>query len=262
MVSPMVEYRISEVAERSGFSPSTLRFYESVDLLPEPVRSQGGYRVYDDHDLDRLRFIGRAKQLGLPLEEIRELVGVWDDGACALVQDRLRQLVADKIEQVESRVSELSALSGDLRGALSALPQPSPDGPCGPDCGCVPRSADVVPGPVPVSLRTARPVDTPSDWTTAAVACTLTGTEQPARLEQWRELLVEAVRTPTTEGMSMMFPPDPELAGRLAELAAREQQSCSFLGFHLTLSVDALVLEVRAATDAQDMVRSLFGEAV
>jgi len=253
-------YRISQLAERSGFSASTLRFYESVDLLPEPARSQGGYRVYDDHDLDRLQFIGRAKALGLPLEEIRELVGVWDDGACDPVQHRLRQLLVDKIEEVESRVSELNAWSGDLSGALSALPQHSPDGPCGPDCGCVPQSANLAPGSVAVSLMAARPLDTPSDWATAAVACTLSGIEQPARLEQWRELLADAVRIPSANGMSLRFPPDPGLAGRLAELAAREQQCCSFFGFHLTLSVDSLVLEVRAPAAAQDMVHSLFGE--
>lgn len=88
----------------------------------------------------------------------------------------------------------------------------------------------------------------------------LTGVEQPARLQAWREVIAMADGTPTADGMSLVFSPDPVPAGRLAELAARGQQCCPFLGFHLTLSTDALVLEVRAPTDAVDMVRSLFGQ--
>jgi DNA-binding transcriptional MerR regulator len=253
----VTEYQISEVARRSGFSTSTLRFYETVGLLARPARSQGGYRVYDEQVLDRLRFIGRAKQLGLPLEEIRELVIVWDGGACASVQVRLRQLLADKIDEVQDRVAEFSVLSDELADARSALGQSSPDGPCGPDCGCVPRSTDSTPSPVAAPPVPARPPDASS----APVMCTLTGTDQPARFREWREVIAGSVRTPSADGMSLAFAPDPQLAGRLAELAAREQQCCSFLGFRLALTADALILEVRAAPDAQDVVRSLFGEA-
>lgn len=125
-------------------------------------------------DLGRLQFIGRGKVLGLPLEEIRELVGSWDDGACAPVQDRLRRLLADKIEDVQNRVNELNALSADLSQTMLGLPQPSPLGPCGPDCGCVPLSAELAAGPVAVSLMPSRPLDIPipPTWAEAPVACT------------------------------------------------------------------------------------------
>ena len=58
--------RISDLAARSGFTTSTLRYYEQVGLLAATQRSSGGYRLYDEAALVRLRFIDRAKQLGLP----------------------------------------------------------------------------------------------------------------------------------------------------------------------------------------------------
>lgn len=73
---------ISELAARSGFSASALRYYEQVGLLSAAERTRGGYRLYEESALSRLRFIDRAKSLGLPLEEIRELVAVWDGGLC------------------------------------------------------------------------------------------------------------------------------------------------------------------------------------
>jgi hypothetical protein len=58
-------YRISELAERTGFSASALRFYEQAGLLSASERSAGGYRLYDQAAVERLAFIARAKQLGL-----------------------------------------------------------------------------------------------------------------------------------------------------------------------------------------------------
>ena len=63
---------ISEAAERTGFSPSALRFYEQHGLV-RPARTASGYRSYGDADLERLGFIGRAKGFGLSLDEITEL---------------------------------------------------------------------------------------------------------------------------------------------------------------------------------------------
>ena len=60
--------RIAEVAERSGFSPATLRYYEELDLLPAPARTPAGCRAYDESVLGRLAFIARARSLGCTLE--------------------------------------------------------------------------------------------------------------------------------------------------------------------------------------------------
>jgi DNA-binding transcriptional MerR regulator len=150
--------RISELAERSGFSASALRYYEQAGLLPEAARTSGGYRCYGPEALGRLRFIARAKQLGLPLEEIRELAAVWDAGSCAPVQDRLARLLAEKITEVDARIAELSAFRSQLAAARDGLGSHTPDGPCDDGCGCLadPSTAGQPPGPQLVELLPTR----------------------------------------------------------------------------------------------------------
>ncbi|MDQ1466938.1 MAG: hypothetical protein QOH10_1353 [Actinomycetota bacterium] len=74
----MSTYTIGEVAERTGFSTSSLRYYEGIGLVAPATRTESGYRVYDDQTLSRLAFIARAKQLGCSLAEITDLAGIWD----------------------------------------------------------------------------------------------------------------------------------------------------------------------------------------
>lgn len=144
----MSTYRISELARLTGVPASTLRFYEQAGLLPA-ARTGSGYRVYDEESVRRLEFIGSAKQLGLPLEEIRELLGAWEHGVCADVRERLRPLVAARIDEAHRRIAELSAFAARLAAVHDELSGPAPAGACGPGCGCVPA------GPVLVEL--ARP---------------------------------------------------------------------------------------------------------
>jgi DNA-binding transcriptional MerR regulator len=134
---------------------STLRFYEQVGLLPA-ARTGSGYRVYDEDAVRRLEFIGSAKHLGLPLEEIRELLGAWEQGVCAQVRERLRPLIAERIAEAERRIAELSAFTAHLAAVHEELDGPAPAAACGPGCGCV--SAEP-PGPVLVELARPRPAD-------------------------------------------------------------------------------------------------------
>jgi MerR family transcriptional regulator, copper efflux regulator len=153
----MGEYRISQLAERTGFSASTLRFYEQAGLLPDTARTPGGYRTYDDRAVDRLRFIARAKQLGLPLEEIRDLTAVWDSGSCAPVQDRLAAQLTGKLAEVRRRVAELTAFGDQLEAARDGLGRHTPDGCCDDTCGCLGPTGSVPPAPQIVPLMRARP---------------------------------------------------------------------------------------------------------
>ena len=66
--------KIGELARHTGLSIKTIRYYESRGLLEQPPRTEGGYRLYGPEEVARLRFVQRAKLLGLTLEEIRELV--------------------------------------------------------------------------------------------------------------------------------------------------------------------------------------------
>jgi DNA-binding transcriptional MerR regulator len=145
-------YRISELARRTGNPASTLRFYEQAGLLPAH-RTTANYRVYDEAAVARLEFIGGAKLLGLPLEEIRELLGVWEQGVCGEVRQRLRPLVAARIAEAQRRIAELSAFAARLAAVHEELGGPAPVAVCEPGCGCVP--ADSV-GPVLVELAGPR----------------------------------------------------------------------------------------------------------
>lgn len=120
----MTVLRISQLAERSGVPATTLRFYESEGLLPAG-RTPAGYRVYGDEAVARLEFIGAAKQLGLPLAEIGELLAVRESGACAEVKADLRPRLAASLADVNRRIAELTLFAESLRAArdrLAALP--------------------------------------------------------------------------------------------------------------------------------------------
>ncbi|HEX5912251.1 MAG TPA: MerR family DNA-binding protein [Rubrobacter sp.] len=90
------------LAKRAGIGPEAVRYYESIGLLDEPHRTQAGYRVYEEGDLSRLRFIQRAKELGFSLEDIRELIALrFDDGSdCSEVEHRAERRLADISERI------------------------------------------------------------------------------------------------------------------------------------------------------------------
>ncbi|MDW5328279.1 MerR family transcriptional regulator [Plantactinospora sp. KLBMP9567] len=70
--------QIGEVAERTGLSLRTIRYYEEVDLVVPSARSQGGFRLYTDEDVDRLQVIKRMKPLDFSLDQMRELLEIVD----------------------------------------------------------------------------------------------------------------------------------------------------------------------------------------
>ena len=78
----------AELANRSGCNIETIRYYEKIGVLPDPPRSVSGYRLYDEKRLVRLRFILRARELGVPIEEIRGPLDLVDGGTqtCAEVR--------------------------------------------------------------------------------------------------------------------------------------------------------------------------------
>jgi MerR family transcriptional regulator, copper efflux regulator len=138
-------YTIGETAERSGFSASALRYYEGIGLVDPPARTASGYRLYDDGTLARLSFIARAKQLGCTLEEITDLVGIWDGERCGPVQRRFHDLVTDKLAETQRQIAELTALADQLRHAALQLSGPATDGPCDERCACVTLEGAVAP---------------------------------------------------------------------------------------------------------------------
>lgn len=133
----MGSYTIGQVAERTGVSASALRYYEQIGLVVPADRTDAGYRLYDESVLARLAFVARAKQLGCSLDEITDLVGLWDGERCGPVQRRFHDLVTAKLASAERQIAELTALVGQLRDAAARLAGPPVDAPCSEACACL-----------------------------------------------------------------------------------------------------------------------------
>ena len=104
--------RISELATRTGTTAKTLRFYEESALLSEPVRTQNGYRDYDEGAISRIQFVRSGQAIGLTLAEIRNLIDIRQDGAspCSAATDLLDQ----NLTAITKRIGELKILKRDL----------------------------------------------------------------------------------------------------------------------------------------------------
>lgn len=96
----------------------TIRYYESIGLLPQPPRIDTGYRIYGGEDEARLVFIRTAQHLGLSLEEIREVLRLRDQGTAPC--DHVRGALREQIRTVSRRMAELRRLRDELR-ALEAV---------------------------------------------------------------------------------------------------------------------------------------------
>ncbi len=110
--------QIGELAQQTKTPIDTIRYYEKETLLEKPKRSDGGYRLYSNEAVERLKFIRKAQQLGLTLSEIREIIGCSREGlgpCCALV----RELFEKKIQEFEIKISELSRMKRNIEKLLS-----------------------------------------------------------------------------------------------------------------------------------------------
>jgi DNA-binding transcriptional MerR regulator len=236
--------------------PTTLRFYEQAGLLPAR-RSPAGYRLYGEESVERLSFIASGKHLGLPLEEIRALLQVWEDGLCTDVRERLRPMPLARIAEAERRAGDLEMFSGRLRAALAEIVGPPRSGRCDPGCGFLHSKQEPTPVPVELKARSKEPVAVSGP---TAIACTLSVDDQASRIGQWRQLLAGA-HAEVIEGGRRRFHVAAQLAGPLAELAAAEQRCCAFFLFTLRLGAGGLRFEVHAPAEAAALVAEVFGVA-
>lgn len=104
--------KIGEVAKATGFSAKTITFYEGEGLIPEPPRTESGYRSYAEPDVARLAFILKAKRLGLSLDEIKGILRLHDLSEPTCVH--VRSLLEEKVAQIEKAIQDLMGFKGEL----------------------------------------------------------------------------------------------------------------------------------------------------
>lgn len=104
--------KIGAASSASGISERMIRHYEKIGLMPKAARRDSGYRDYDDRDLHTLRFIGRARDAGFPIEEIRQLLALWHDRERSSAD--VKALALARAAELKKKAKELEAMRRSL----------------------------------------------------------------------------------------------------------------------------------------------------
>ncbi len=104
---------IGQAAAASGVSAKMIRYYESIGLISAVTRTEAGYRVYSDADVHTLRFIRRARDLGFSVEQITNLLALWQDRSRASAE--VKRIALQHVEELERKMSEIAEMANTLR---------------------------------------------------------------------------------------------------------------------------------------------------
>ncbi len=107
-------YRIGQLAKLADVTPDTIRYYEKQRMMDHEIRTEGGFRLYSDTDLQRLKFIRYGRQLGFTLEAIRELLSIRVDPEHHTCQES-KTIVQKRLTEVEAMLTELQHMQRSLK---------------------------------------------------------------------------------------------------------------------------------------------------
>lgn len=107
---------ISTVARQTGVPAKTIRYYESIGLIPPAQRSGNGYRTYTEADVETLRFVQRARGLGFPVRDVGNLLALWRDRSRA--SRDVKVLAQEHLRDIERRIRELESMHATLQGLV------------------------------------------------------------------------------------------------------------------------------------------------
>ena len=116
-------YRIGEIAQQTGVSVETLRYYEKRRLLLAPPRTEGGFRTYSDDTVQQVKFIKQAQSLGLTLDDVQQLLTGRQRRAHVASCRKVRDLLTRRIEDIDVRITELREFRRTLKEHLVACEQ-------------------------------------------------------------------------------------------------------------------------------------------
>lgn len=109
---PHSSLTIGALATHTSTNVPTIRYYEEIGLLPQAQRSANGRRYYRDADLKRLSFIKRCRDFGFPIEQVRELVKLFEDGDRSCIE--VRDLAQMHLDTVRAKLEEMRQLEAGL----------------------------------------------------------------------------------------------------------------------------------------------------
>lgn len=132
--------QIGEAARASGVSTKMIRHYEAIGLIPAADRRDSNYRDYSRHDVHRLGFIRRARDLGFSMDEIRNLLRLWGDSGRSSAE--VKALTLGHVTELERRISLLQ----EMRDTLSHLAEAC-DGDSRPHCPIIKSLEGALPLP-------------------------------------------------------------------------------------------------------------------
>lgn len=104
---------IGQAASASGVSAKMIRYYESIALIPPGRRSESGYRIYGENDLHALRFVKRARTLGFSLDQIRDLLSLWQNKERASAD--VKRIALGHVAELNQRIDELTEMRDTLQ---------------------------------------------------------------------------------------------------------------------------------------------------
>lgn len=107
---------IGDLGKATNTKVETIRYYESIGLLPKPARTSGNYRAYGQIELGRLSFIRRARDLGFSLDQVRAMLSLADDRTCDCAG--IDRIAREHLEEVERKIADLTALRQELSAVI------------------------------------------------------------------------------------------------------------------------------------------------
>ena len=104
---------IGQAAKASGINSKLIRHYESIGIIPKAARTESGYRIYSDTDINILTFVRRARSLGFSMKEIKKLVSLWRNRSRASAD--VKAMTQSHIKALEEKIHELETLKNTLQ---------------------------------------------------------------------------------------------------------------------------------------------------